>query len=67
MPIDDYATVNSTAVGRLLSEAHLYGLNLVIGGVRQMGGTSTCKVDGASTCLVTGGGGGHKSAAIPGR
>lgn len=53
--------------GGLLSEAYLHGMNLVIEGVRQMRGTSTCQVEGARTCLVTsGGGGGHKSAAILG-
>lgn len=58
----------SNTSGGLLSEAYLHGMNLVIEGVRQMRGTSTCQVDGAQTCLVTsGGGGGHKSAAILGR
>ncbi len=51
--------------GGLLSEAYLHGLNLVIEGVRQIRGTSTCQVDGAATCLVTSGGAaGHKSALI---
>ena len=58
----------SNTSGGLLSEAYLHGMNLVIEGVRQMRGTSTCQVEGAQTCLVTsGGGGGHKSAAILGR
>ncbi len=58
----------SNTSGGLLSEAYLHGMNLVIEGVRQMRGTSTCQVEGAETCLVTsGGGGGHKSAAILGR
>jgi acetyl-CoA acetyltransferase len=58
----------SNTSGGLLSEAYLHGMNLVIEGVRQMRGTSTCQVEGAKTCLVTsGGGGGHKSAAILGR
>lgn len=51
--------------GGLLSEAYLHGLNLVIEGVRQMRGDSTCQVAGAETCLVTSGGAaGHKSALI---
>jgi len=57
----------SNTSGGLLSEAYLHGMNLVIEGVRQMRGTSTCQVEDAQTCLVTSGGGGHKSAAILGR
>lgn len=58
----------SNTSGGLLSEAYLHGLNLIIEGVRQMRGTSTCQVDGAETCLVTSGGAaGHKSALILGK
>ena len=58
----------TNTAGGLLSEAYLHGLNLVIEGVRQMRGQSTCQVEDARTCLVTsGGGGGHKSALILGR
>jgi acetyl-CoA acetyltransferase len=58
----------SNTSGGLLSEAYLHGMNLVVEGVRQMRGTSTCQVNEARTCLVTsGGGGGHKSALILGR
>jgi len=58
----------ANTAGGLLSEAYLHGLNLVIEGVRQMRGTSICQVADARICLVTsGGGGGHKSAAILGR
>jgi len=54
--------------GGLLSEAYLHGLNLVIEGVRQMRGDSTCQIVDAETCLVTSGGAaGHKSALILGR
>jgi acetyl-CoA acetyltransferase len=51
--------------GGLLSESYLQGLNLVIEGVRQMRGESTCQVPAANTCLVTSGGANaHKSALI---
>jgi acetyl-CoA acetyltransferase len=54
--------------GGLLSEAYLHGLNLVLEGVRQVRGTSTRQVAGASNCLVTSGGGaGHKSALLLGQ
>jgi acetyl-CoA acetyltransferase len=41
--------------GGSMSEAYVHGFNLVIEGVRQMRGTSTCQVEGADTCLVTSG------------
>jgi acetyl-CoA acetyltransferase len=41
--------------GGNLSEAYVHGLNLVLEGVRQMRGDSTCQVDGAELCLVAGG------------
>lgn len=41
--------------GGNLSEAYIHGLNHVVEGVRQMRGQSTCQVDNARLCLVTGG------------
>lgn len=41
--------------GGQLSEAYVHGMNLVCEGVRQLRGRSTSQVEGASTCLVTGG------------
>lgn len=38
-----------------LSEAYVHGFNLITEGVRQMRGTSTSQVAGATTCLVTSG------------
>ena len=38
-----------------LSEAYVHGFNLINEGVRQMRGTSFNQVEGADTCLVTGG------------
>ncbi len=58
----------ANTAGGLLSEAYLHGMNLVIEAVRQVRGSSTCQVEGAALSMVTsGGGGGHKSAAILGR
>ncbi len=62
-----HGALPSNTAGGLLSEAYLHGLNLIIEGVRQMRGTSTCQVADAETCLVTSGGAaGHKSALILG-
>ena len=41
--------------GGSLSEAYVHGLNHVLEGVRQLRAESTCQVEGATTCLVTGG------------
>ncbi|MFJ6725837.1 lipid-transfer protein [Streptomyces sp. NPDC091281] len=38
-----------------LSEAYVHGFNLITEGVKQLRGTSTAQVRGATTCLVTGG------------
>jgi acetyl-CoA acetyltransferase len=40
--------------GGSLSEAYVHGFNLILEGVRQIRGTSTNQVPGASSCLVTG-------------
>lgn len=47
-----------------LSEAYVHGFNLINEGVRQLRGESVNQVDGASTCLVTGGEGVPTSAMI---
>jgi acetyl-CoA acetyltransferase len=38
-----------------LSEAYVHGFNLIVEGARQIRGTSTSQVDGATHCVVTGG------------
>jgi acetyl-CoA acetyltransferase len=38
--------------GGHLSEAYVHGMNLLVEGVRQMRGSSTSQVDGATVCLV---------------
>jgi acetyl-CoA acetyltransferase len=47
-----------------MSEAYVHGFNLVLEGVRQMRGTSTCQVEGAECCLVTSGEGVPTSALL---
>jgi acetyl-CoA acetyltransferase len=47
-----------------LSEAYVHGFNLITEGVRQVRGTSTCQVEGATTCLVTSGEGVPTSAIL---
>jgi acetyl-CoA acetyltransferase len=41
--------------GGNLAEAYIHGFELVVEGVRQMRGTSTCQVPDAEICLVAGG------------
>lgn len=47
-----------------LAEGYIHGFNNLIEGVRQLRGTSTSQVDGASTCLVTAGPGAMPSSAL---
>ncbi|GGX78453.1 lipid-transfer protein [Streptomyces hiroshimensis] len=47
-----------------LSEAYVHGFNLITEGVRQLRGTSTAQVPGATTCLVTAGEGVPTSALL---
>lgn len=47
-----------------LSEAYVHGFNLINEGVRQIRGTSTAQVEGATSCLVTSGEGVPTSALI---
>lgn len=47
-----------------MSEAYVHGFNLVLEGVKQMRGMSTCQVDGAESCLVTSGEGVPTSALL---
>jgi acetyl-CoA acetyltransferase len=54
--------VNTSGGG--LSEAYVHGFNLINEGVRQLRGTSTSQVEGASTCLVTSGEGVPTSALL---
>ncbi|HZR79961.1 MAG TPA: lipid-transfer protein [Candidatus Binatia bacterium] len=47
-----------------MSEAYVHGFNLIVEGVRQMRGTSTSQVEGATSCLVTSGEGVPTSALL---
>ena len=47
-----------------MSEAYVHGFNLINEGVRQLRGESCSQVEGAETCLVTGGEGVPTSALI---
>ena len=47
-----------------MSEAYVHGFNLILEGVRQMRGSSTCQVEGAESCLVTSGEGVPTSALV---
>ncbi len=50
--------------GGNLSEAYVHGLTHVIEGVRQIRGSSTCQVNDAKLCLVTGGPGPAPTSAL---
>ncbi|HEX5614645.1 MAG TPA: lipid-transfer protein [Acidimicrobiia bacterium] len=54
--------VNTSGGG--MSEAYVHGFNLVLEGVRQIRGTSTCQVDSADVSLVTSGEGVPTSAVV---
>jgi acetyl-CoA acetyltransferase len=54
----------TNTAGGGMSEAYVHGFNLVLEGVRQMRGTSTCQVEHADACLVTSGEGVPTSALI---
>ncbi len=45
----------TNTAGGNLSEGYIHGVTHVLEGVRQLRGTSTSQVEGAETCLVTGG------------
>jgi acetyl-CoA acetyltransferase len=54
----------TNTAGGGMSEAYVHGFNLILEGVRQMRGISTCQVDNADACLVTSGEGVPTSALI---
>jgi acetyl-CoA acetyltransferase len=54
----------TNTAGGGMSEAYVHGFNLILEGVRQMRGTSTSQVEGASSCLVTSGEGVPTSALL---
>ena len=47
-----------------MSEAYVHGFNLILEGVRQMRGSSTCQVGDARCCLITSGEGVPTSALL---
>jgi acetyl-CoA acetyltransferase len=54
----------TNTAGGGMSEAYVHGFNLIVEGVRQMRGTSTSQVEGATSCLVTSGEGVPTSALV---
>ncbi|MTD54296.1 thiolase C-terminal domain-containing protein [Amycolatopsis pithecellobii] len=59
---DGEVPINTAGGG--LAEAYIHGFNNLVEGVRQLRGTSTSQVAGASTCLVTAGPGAMPSSAL---
>ena len=59
---DGRLPVNTSGGG--MSEAYVHGFNLVLEGVRQIRGTSTCQVPDADVSLVTSGEGVPTSAVL---